>query len=42
MWNHERQRQGDDRRVYSILKGRMIHKIEFVVGVDVLEVVSDS
>ena len=37
---------GDDKAqrtaLLSILKGHMIHKIEFVAGVDVLEVVSDS
>lgn len=26
----------------SVLKGRMIHKVEFVPGVDVLEVMPDS
>ncbi len=26
----------------SVLKGHMIHKVEFVPGVDVLEVVPDS
>jgi hypothetical protein len=37
---------GDDKQqrtaLLSILKGRMIHKVQFVPGVDVLEVVSDS
>jgi hypothetical protein len=26
----------------SVLKGHMIHKVEFVPGIDVLEVVPDS
>jgi len=37
---------GDDKEqrtaLLSILKGRMIHKVEFVPGVDVLEVISDA
>ena len=37
---------GDDKQqrtaLLSILKGRMIHKVEFVPGADVLKVVPDS
>jgi len=37
---------GDDKEkrtsLLSILKGRLIHKVVFVPGVDVLDVVSDA